>query len=97
MLRKSLQHLCTSLEIEKALGDVGLPATVCIIVLCQSFISPFFSHKKGPLVELFVCCKFLSSIYLNQLNVFLQSFMQSRPEELTLDDFVKLHNLIVQV
>ncbi|GAY42077.1 hypothetical protein CUMW_064120 [Citrus unshiu] len=48
MLRKSLQHLCTSLEIEKALGDVGLPAT-------------------------------------------------SRPEELTLDDFVKLHNLIVQV
>ncbi|KAH9732887.1 Ribosomal RNA small subunit methyltransferase [Citrus sinensis] len=27
MLRKSLQHLCTSLEIEKALGDVGLPAT----------------------------------------------------------------------
>lgn len=95
MLRKSLQHLCTSLEIEKALGDVGLPATVCIIVLCQSFISPFFFfHKKGPLVELFVCCKFLSSIYLN---VFLQSFMQSRPEELTLDDFVKLHNLIVQV
>ncbi|KAH7577845.1 hypothetical protein JRO89_XS01G0306800 [Xanthoceras sorbifolium] len=48
MLRKSLQHLCTSLEIEKALGDVGLPAT-------------------------------------------------SRPEELTVDDFVKLHNLITEV
>ncbi|KAK4853657.1 hypothetical protein QYF36_012438 [Acer negundo] len=48
MLRKSLQHLCTSLEIEEALGDVGLPAT-------------------------------------------------SRPEELTLDDFVKLHNLITEL
>ncbi|KAJ4727031.1 rRNA adenine N(6)-methyltransferase [Melia azedarach] len=48
MLRKTLQHLCTSLEIEKALRDIGLPAT-------------------------------------------------SRPEELTLDDFVKLHNLIVEV
>ncbi|XP_044494744.1 ribosomal RNA small subunit methyltransferase, chloroplastic isoform X1 [Mangifera indica] len=48
MLRKSLQHLCTSLVIEKALGDVGLPPT-------------------------------------------------SRPEELTLDDFVRLHNLIVEV
>ncbi|KAJ0110974.1 hypothetical protein Patl1_00355 [Pistacia atlantica] len=48
MLRKSLQHICTSLVIEEALGDVGLPAT-------------------------------------------------SRPEELTLDDFVRLHNLIVEV
>ncbi|XAR54097.1 16S rRNA (adenine(1518)-N(6)/adenine(1519)-N(6))-dimethyltransferase [Bertholletia excelsa] len=47
MLRKSLQHICTSLEIEKALGNVGLPAT-------------------------------------------------SRPEELTLDDFVKLHNSIAK-
>ncbi|KDP28695.1 hypothetical protein JCGZ_14466 [Jatropha curcas] len=48
MLRRSLQHICTSLEIEEALENVGLPAT-------------------------------------------------SRPEELTLDDFVKLHNLIVRV
>ncbi|XP_062156505.1 ribosomal RNA small subunit methyltransferase, chloroplastic [Alnus glutinosa] len=48
MLRRSLQHICTSLEIEKALGNVGLPNT-------------------------------------------------SRPEELTLDDFVNLHNLIVKV
>ncbi|XP_021904503.1 ribosomal RNA small subunit methyltransferase, chloroplastic-like [Carica papaya] len=48
MLRKSLQHICTSLEIESALGIAGLPAT-------------------------------------------------SRPEELTLDDFVKLHNIIVDV
>ncbi|KAJ7951063.1 rRNA adenine N(6)-methyltransferase [Quillaja saponaria] len=48
MLRRSLQHMCTSLEIENALGNLGLPAT-------------------------------------------------SRPEELTLDDFVKLHNLIVEV
>ncbi|XP_010540259.1 PREDICTED: ribosomal RNA small subunit methyltransferase, chloroplastic [Tarenaya hassleriana] len=47
MLRKSLQHISPSLEIEKALGDAGLPAT-------------------------------------------------SRPEELTLDDFVKLHNLIAR-
>ncbi|XP_042504275.1 ribosomal RNA small subunit methyltransferase, chloroplastic [Macadamia integrifolia] len=47
MLRKSLQHLCKPLEIEKALGSVGLPAT-------------------------------------------------SRPEELTLEDFVRLHNLIVK-
>lgn len=48
MLRRSLQHICTSLETEKALESVGLPAT-------------------------------------------------SRPEELTLDDFVKLHNLIMKV
>ncbi|KAG2725050.1 hypothetical protein I3843_01G049600 [Carya illinoinensis] len=47
MLRRSLQHICTSLEIEQALGRFGLPAT-------------------------------------------------SRPEELTLDDFVKLHNLIAK-
>lgn len=30
MLRKSLQHICTSLEIESALGIAGLPATVSI-------------------------------------------------------------------
>ncbi|KAI4354974.1 hypothetical protein L6164_003794 [Bauhinia variegata] len=47
MLRKSLQHMCTSLEIEQALRSINLPDT-------------------------------------------------SRPEELTLDDFVKLHNLIVK-
>ncbi|XP_022635583.1 ribosomal RNA small subunit methyltransferase, chloroplastic isoform X2 [Vigna radiata var. radiata] len=47
MLRKSLQHICTSLEIEEALTSIGLLAT-------------------------------------------------SRPEELTLDDFVKLHNLIAK-
>ncbi|KAF8032521.1 hypothetical protein BT93_D1433 [Corymbia citriodora subsp. variegata] len=47
MLRKSLQHLCTAVEIEKALEEVGLPAT-------------------------------------------------SRPGELTLDDFVKLHNLMAK-
>ncbi|WVZ07609.1 hypothetical protein V8G54_020955 [Vigna mungo] len=47
MLRKSLQHICTSLEIEEALTNIGLLAT-------------------------------------------------SRPEELTLDDFVKLHNLIAK-
>uniref|UniRef100_A0A2P2KF75 rRNA adenine N(6)-methyltransferase n=1 Tax=Rhizophora mucronata TaxID=61149 RepID=A0A2P2KF75_RHIMU len=28
MLRRSLQHICTSLEVEKALEDAGLPATV---------------------------------------------------------------------
>ncbi|XVF73290.1 hypothetical protein PTKIN_Ptkin12aG0189700 [Pterospermum kingtungense] len=48
MLRKSLQHICPSNEIERALGDAGLPPT-------------------------------------------------SRPEELTIDDFVKLHNTIVGV
>uniref|UniRef100_A0A2P2KF00 rRNA adenine N(6)-methyltransferase n=2 Tax=Rhizophora mucronata TaxID=61149 RepID=A0A2P2KF00_RHIMU len=47
MLRRSLQHICTSLEVEKALEDAGLPAT-------------------------------------------------SRPGELSLDDFVKLHNIIVR-
>ncbi|XP_022147255.1 ribosomal RNA small subunit methyltransferase, chloroplastic isoform X1 [Momordica charantia] len=47
MLRKSLQHICTSLEIERALEYSSLPAT-------------------------------------------------SRPEELSLEDFVKLHNLIVR-
>ncbi|XP_059634090.1 ribosomal RNA small subunit methyltransferase, chloroplastic [Cornus florida] len=47
MLRRSLQHICTSLEIEECLANAGLPVT-------------------------------------------------SRPEELTLDDFVRLHNLIVK-
>ncbi|KAF3442240.1 hypothetical protein FNV43_RR16156 [Rhamnella rubrinervis] len=48
MLRKSLQHIRTSTDIQNALASVGLPAT-------------------------------------------------SRPEELTLDDFVKLHNVIMNV
>ncbi|XP_008809062.1 ribosomal RNA small subunit methyltransferase, chloroplastic isoform X2 [Phoenix dactylifera] len=48
MLRRSLQHICPSLEIEAALKNVGLPVT-------------------------------------------------ARPQDLTLDDFVKLHNLITQV
>ncbi|XP_038682129.1 ribosomal RNA small subunit methyltransferase, chloroplastic isoform X2 [Tripterygium wilfordii] len=48
MLRKSLQHICASPEIEKALENIGCAPT-------------------------------------------------SRPEELTLDDFVKLHNLLVKV
>lgn len=48
MLRRSLQHICPSNEIERALGDAGLPTT-------------------------------------------------SRPEELTLDDFVKLYNMIAKV
>ncbi|KAM0945419.1 putative 16S rRNA (adenine(1518)-N(6)/adenine(1519)-N(6))-dimethyltransferase [Dioscorea sansibarensis] len=48
MLRRSLQHICSALEIEAALMNVGLPNT-------------------------------------------------SRPEELTLDDFVKLHNEIAKV
>ncbi|KAL2460739.1 Ribosomal RNA adenine dimethylase family protein [Abeliophyllum distichum] len=47
MLRKSLQHICSSSEIEAALCSGGLPPT-------------------------------------------------ARPEELTLEDFVKLHNLIVK-
>ncbi|KAK2981661.1 hypothetical protein RJ640_027116 [Escallonia rubra] len=48
MLRKSLQHICTSVEIEEALGKVGLPCT-------------------------------------------------ARPEELTLENFVSLYNLVVKV
>ncbi|KAJ4833463.1 Ribosomal RNA small subunit methyltransferase, chloroplastic [Turnera subulata] len=48
MLRKSLQHICTSPEIEEALESIGCLPT-------------------------------------------------SRPEELTLEEFVKLHNLIVRV
>lgn len=47
MLRRSLQHICSSTEIENALGSVGLPST-------------------------------------------------SRPGELSLDDFVKLHNVIME-
>ncbi|XP_058737292.1 ribosomal RNA small subunit methyltransferase, chloroplastic-like [Vicia villosa] len=47
MIRKSLQHICTSVEIEEALESIGLLST-------------------------------------------------SRPEELTMDDFVKLHNLITK-
>ncbi|XP_020996535.1 ribosomal RNA small subunit methyltransferase, chloroplastic [Arachis duranensis] len=57
MLRKSLQHICTSSEIEEALRSISL--------------------LPPP----------LSSFPL---------FHISRPEELTLDDFVKLHNLIVK-
>ncbi|XXG67232.1 hypothetical protein AAC387_Pa06g0626 [Persea americana] len=48
MLRRSLQHIITPFEIERALENAGLPVT-------------------------------------------------SRPEELTLDDFVRLHNLIAKV
>ncbi|CAL5024340.1 unnamed protein product [Urochloa decumbens] len=48
MLRKSLQHLCTSSEIEAALHNIGLPVT-------------------------------------------------ARPSDLTLDDFVRLHNHLVEV
>ncbi|CAM8922576.1 unnamed protein product [Rhodiola kirilowii] len=48
MPRRSLQHLCSSLEVEEALSSAGLPTT-------------------------------------------------SRPEELTMDDFVKLHNLLIKV
>ncbi|KAK9144983.1 hypothetical protein Sjap_004886 [Stephania japonica] len=47
MLRRSLQHICTSQKVEKALTNIGLPVT-------------------------------------------------ARPEELTLDQFVRLHNLIVE-
>ncbi|KAK9094687.1 hypothetical protein Scep_026156 [Stephania cephalantha] len=47
MLRRSLQHICTSHEVEEALTNIGLPVT-------------------------------------------------ARPEELTLDQFVRLHNLIVE-
>ncbi|PIA34163.1 hypothetical protein AQUCO_03800025v1 [Aquilegia coerulea] len=47
MLRRSLQHISPSVEIERALGNVGLPVT-------------------------------------------------SRPEELTLEDFVRLHNIIMK-
>ncbi|XWS77112.1 hypothetical protein CRYUN_Cryun01aG0234200 [Craigia yunnanensis] len=31
MLRRSLQHICPSNEIERALGDAGLPTTFCLI------------------------------------------------------------------
>ncbi|KAF8677202.1 hypothetical protein HU200_046679 [Digitaria exilis] len=48
MLRKSLQHLCSSSEVEAALHNIGLPVT-------------------------------------------------ARPSDLTLDDFVRLHNLLVEV
>ncbi|CAN6271247.1 unnamed protein product [Urochloa humidicola] len=48
MLRKSLQHICSSSEIEAALHNIGLPVT-------------------------------------------------ARPSDLTLDDFVKLHNHLVEV
>ncbi|KAJ9539502.1 hypothetical protein OSB04_032235 [Centaurea solstitialis] len=64
MLRKSLQHITSSLEIEEALVNIGLPATFVI------FFDP-------PMIVGF--------------------FVQSRPEELTLKDFVKLHNLIVDI
>lgn len=36
MLRRSLRHICTSLEIEQALKSSGLPMTVCVINLLFS-------------------------------------------------------------
>lgn len=41
MLRKSLQHICTSLEIEEALTSIGLLATVsdqCVLLFSFVFI-----------------------------------------------------------
>ncbi|KAG6748048.1 hypothetical protein POTOM_047943 [Populus tomentosa] len=58
MLRKSLQHICTPIEIEEALQNVG----------CLATTNPSKSIHH----------------------------VQSRPEELTLDDFVNLHNSIVR-
>jgi len=48
MLRKSLQHICTSLEIEEALTSIGLLATVsdqCVQLLFNFFVC-FFALGK---------------------------------------------------
>lgn len=82
MLRRSLQHICSALEIEAALMNVGLPTTVS--PLWAKLIGFFFFFWLAELVMLIL-------FYESEL------FFQSRPEELTLDDFVKLHNEIAKV
>lgn len=85
MLRRSLQHICTPMEIENALGNVGRPATVLIAIsLLTNYVGKGL-HKLLPLE-------------IQSTNFFvLIVLLQSRPEELSMDDFVKLHNLIVKV
>lgn len=77
MLRKSLQHIRTSLEIEEALANAGLPATVNDI-------------NALNLLNFFPCYYHTDNYILTIKTI----IVQSRPEELTLDDFVNLHNLI---
>lgn len=81
MLRKSLQHICPSVEIEAALITIGQPVTV-------SGYNNSFSLK---LIYLFIY--FYLLLLFNYFTLFL---LQARPEELTLDDFVSLHNLIAK-
>lgn len=74
MLRKSLQHICSSSEIEEALRNINLPATVR-------------KKRKSNKNRFLVFTIFPYSLEL---------FMQSRPEELTIEDFVNLHGVIVK-
>lgn len=76
MLRKSLQHICPSTDIEAALSASNLPPTV-------SFT--YFPYKAQNFLPYPDFGLFQSD-----------SWLQSRPEELTLQDFVQLHNLIVK-
>lgn len=73
------------MEIENALGNVGRPATVLIAIsLLTNYVGKGL-HKLLPLE-------------IQSTNFFvLIVLLQSRPEELSMDDFVKLHNLIVKV
>lgn len=50
MLRKSLQHICTSSEIEKALEDSSLPPTVRHIYL----YSAYFLFPQNLLIDFFI-------------------------------------------
>uniref|UniRef100_A0A0D3F004 rRNA adenine N(6)-methyltransferase n=1 Tax=Oryza barthii TaxID=65489 RepID=A0A0D3F004_9ORYZ len=45
MLRKSLQHLCSSSEIEAALANIGLPVTLTLPVLAR--FSPVVARPSG--------------------------------------------------
>lgn len=51
MLRKSLQHLCTAYEIEKALEDIGLPATVQYYSLHRCIASLAYFIKIRPSLQ----------------------------------------------
>lgn len=82
MLRKSLQHICPSVEIEAALITIGQPVTV----------SRLFGYNNSFSLKLF----FFSFYLLLLFNYFTLFLLQARPEELTMDDFVSLHNLIAK-
>lgn len=80
MLKNTLQHIRTPPEIEEALRSMDLPATVSSnIILLRC---PFREHT-------------IFELKIHSNAILYTMLEQSRPEELTLNDFVKLHNSLV--